>query len=298
MTALAEPLEPPQRPRRRRADGGGGEVSRDRLATMLMLAALLHGIVILGVSFAPPGEPSRNVDSGIEVLLVSDELPEERQNQDATYLAQRTQSGSGNTQERRAAEVPQAGQPAPPPPPQQMTTGETGEAPALAATAQFGPVRIVALPQVEPAPETPPAQAPAPDPAGDDGLRLRGTARDELYVTPDTRASRLAPYLDAWRRRVERIGTINYPSVAQRRGLAGNPVIEVALHRDGHLQDARIVRTSGHPEIDAAALDILRLASPFDPFPPELSREYRLLRFAYEWQFVGSRVGETAISIP
>ena len=92
-------------------------------------------------------------------------------------------------------------------------------------------------------------------------------------TSPPTRAPReLAPYLDAWRRRVERVGTINYPSVAQRQGLTGNPVIEVALPRDGRLQSARIQRTSGHAEIDAAALDILRLASPFDPFPPELAR--------------------------
>lgn len=296
MPSLAESLEPPPRLARRRADRAGGQVTRDRLATMIMLAALLHGIVILGVSFAPPGEPERAVDPGIEVLLVSDELPEERQNEDATYLAQRTQSGSGNSTERRAAEVPDAGRSAPPPPP--PATGETGEDPALAATALQGAARIVALPLAAPAPAVPPAAAPAPESAGDDELRLRGAARDELYVTPDTRASRLAPYLDAWRRRVERVGTVNYPSVAQRRGLAGNPVVEVALHRDGRLQQARIVRTSGHPEIDAAALDILRLASPFDPFPPELARDYRLLRFAYEWQFVGGRVTETAVSVP
>ncbi len=103
---------------------------------------------------------------------------------------------------------------------------------------------------------------------GDDALKLRGEHRDELYVTADTRASRLAPYLDAWRRRVERIGTINYPSAAQRTNLDGNPVVEVAIRRDGRLQSATIQRSSGHPEIDAAALDILRLASPFDPFPP------------------------------
>ena len=43
---------------------------------------------------------------------------------------------------------------------------------------------------------------------------------------------------------------------------------------------------------------ILRLASPFDPFPPELARDYRVLRFAYEWQFVGGRLADTAISVP
>ena len=57
-------------------------------------------------------------------------------------------------------------------------------------------------------------------------------------------------------------------------------------------------RASGYPDLDAAAVQILKLASPFDPFPPELSREYRVLRFAYEWQFTGGRVergGGTAV---
>ena len=66
--------------------------------------------------------------------------------------------------------------------------------------------------------------------------------------------------------------------------------------RGGHLRRAassrrrQIRKSSGIPELDQAALEILKLASPFDPFPAELAQEYRLLRFAYEWQFVGGRV--------
>ena len=63
----------------------------------------------------------------------------------------------------------------------------------------------------------------------------------------------------------------------------------MVIERDGRLRSARIRRASGQPEIDAAALDILRLASPFDPFPPDLARDYRSLRFAYEWQFEGGQ---------
>ena len=122
--------------------------------------------------------------------------------------------------------------------------------------------------------------------------------RDELYVTPDARASKLAPYLDGWRRRVERIGTLNYPAVASAGDGTASPVVEVAVGSDGRLASAVILRTSGRPEIDAAALAILRLASPFDPFPPELAREYRRLRFAYEWQFVGGRLSQSAVSVP
>src|SRR5256886_10543743 len=70
----------------------------DRLLTMLFLAGLLHGLVILGLTFsASAGD--RGSAPGLEVLLVSDELPEADKNPEATYLAQRTQLGSGNTRD-------------------------------------------------------------------------------------------------------------------------------------------------------------------------------------------------------
>ena len=297
MTVAAEPLAPPARLARRREDGATGRVTRDRLVSMAVLAALLHGLIILGITFAPPASRQQGTDNGIEVLLVSDELPEARENESATYLSQRTQTGSGNTAERLPAQVPTPGRPGSQTTPSQRNESDSLEEQLLSTTREQGRTRILALPLPATA-EEPAASDRQGQPASDEALRLRGERRDELYVTADTRASRLAPYLDAWRRRVERIGTINYPSVAQRQGLTGNPVIEVALARDGRLQSARIQRTSGHPEIDAAALDILRLASPFDPFPPELARDYRVLRFAYEWQFVGGRVEETAVTVP
>lgn len=290
-------LEPPARPQRRKADRAEGRVTRDRLVTMGVLAALLHGLVILGITFAPPQHGTGDVDQGIEVVLVSDELPESLRNDSATYLSQRTQTGSGNTDERERAQVPQPERPAGGPPAAAGTPAESLEEQVLAANADQGASRIQAL-QAAATADMPVSAALAASRATDEALRLRGERRDELYVTADTRASRLAPYLDAWRRRVERIGTINYPSAAQRQGMRGNPVIEVAIARDGRLQDARIVRSSGHAEIDAASLGILRLASPFDPFPPELAAEYRVLRFAYEWQFTGGRAGATAITVP
>ncbi|MEY2853767.1 MAG: hypothetical protein RL030_899 [Pseudomonadota bacterium] len=294
---VAAALEPPPRPQRRRSDRAPARITRDRLVSMAVLAALLHGLVILGITFAPPPQAKGDIDQGIEVLLVSDELPEAQKNDSAIYLSQRTQAGSGNTEERERAQMPQPAQPgrdAPAPPPRDDTLPEDQ---VLAANAEQGMTPIQALPMSETGDSADNATAEARK-ATDEALKLRGQRRDELYVTADTRASRLAPYLDSWRRRVERVGTINYPSAAQRQGMTGNPVIEVAIGRDGKLQSAKIVKSSGHAEIDAASLDILRLASPFDPFPPELARDYRVMRFAYEWQFSGGRMGGTSVSVP
>jgi periplasmic protein TonB len=297
MTVAAQSLPEPPRLARRRADRADGKLPRDRLATTLVLMALLYGLIILGVSFTAPGSKDSSIDRGLEVLLVSDELPEALRNDTAQYISQRTQTGSGNTQERLPAQLPSQKRPATGAEATAAQSAESLEDQLLSSSNERSPTQVLAMPL--PATEAMAAEIPSPaERAGDDALRLRGARRDELYVTADTRASRLAPYLDGWRQRVERVGTVNYPSAAQRRGLSGNPVVEVAIARDGSLLSARVQKSSGRPEIDAAAIDILRLASPFDPFPPELARDYRSLRFAYEWQFRGGQVTESAISVP
>jgi len=301
MPSLAEPLEPPARLQRRRADGREGRISRDRLTTMLVLAALFHGLVILGISFTSPGDGDSIMNRGLEVLLVPDELPESQRNDTATYLSQRTQLGSGNTQELLPAQLPsEPGQPAPPAQRENQPAGDESQQVLVTSRESRTRIRMLPLPaemlQLSEA-EQLELQA-EPVMAADQELRLRGDTRDQYYLSADTRASPFAPYLDGWRRRVERIGTSNYPSVARQNGLTGSPTIEVVIEHDGRLRSARIKRASVHPEIDAAALDILRLASPFDPFPPELARDYQSLRFAYEWQFEGGQPTRSLISVP
>lgn len=300
MPSLAEPLEAPAHLRRRSSDGREGKLSRDRLTTMLVLAALLHGLVILGISFSSPGDDRNDLNRGLEVVLVPDELPEAQRNDTATYLSTRTQLGSGNTTELLPAQLPsERGQPAPPAARDNQAGDQSLQ---VLATTRDSRTRIRMLPlppemlQLSAAEQLELQAEPAQ--TSEEELRLRGDTRDQYYLSADTRESPFAPYLDGWRRRVERIGTINYPSAARQSGLTGSPVIEVVIESDGRLRSARIRRASGHAAIDAAALDILRLASPFDPFSPDLARDYRSLRFAYEWQFEGGQPRRSVISVP
>ena len=280
---------------------------RDRLLVMLFLAALAHGLIILGLTFnSSLGD--KGGAPGLEVLLVSDEVPEADRNDSATYLAQRTQLGSGNTQDavaprNRASSVPI---------PQQdgvtdgnalapkgdvsgtddervlTTTGWSSHVQYLADEGSTGhsndrPLLLDQQVSEQPGPED--DQGPA---------ELRGPKRDELWTTPDTKAAELAPYLDAWRHKVEHIGTIHFPAAARSAGPKSNPVIEVGILADGSLDKAEIRRSSGSDELDNAALQTLKLAAPFDPFPPDLARQHRVLRFVYEWQWTRSG-GVTAI---
>ena len=118
-------------------------------------------------------------------------------------------------------------------------------------------------------------------------LRLRGEAKHELWIAADTRESDVAVYLDSWRRKIERVGTMNFPDVARREKLSGTPVIEVTIGADGKLLQTVVRRSSGHAEIDEAAMRILKLAAPFDPFPADLTVKHDEIRIAYEWQFLG-----------
>jgi periplasmic protein TonB len=281
----------------------------ERLLTMLFLAALLHGLIILGLTFNAAAS-DKDSAPGLEVLLVSDEVPEADQNPTATYLAQRTQTGSGNTRKHvkphnRAASLPAIHHPG-------STEGisltasadqtGSGEERVLTTSGWSTQVRYLAdlgsngsvleRPLLLDAPQT--AQ---PGPEDDPGpAELRGPNRDELWITPDTRMALLAPYLDAWRRKVERIGTLNFPAVARTTAASASPLVAVAIAADGKIQSAAIRRSSGDPALDQAALATLKLASPFDPFPPDLAAHYRVLHFAYEWQFTGGRAARGALS--
>lgn len=276
--------------------------SNDRMLTTCFLAALFHGIVILGVTFSSPGSKADNDGApGLEVVLVNDQAPSVAANPNAQYLSDRNQKGSGNTLKRERALIPKSSlMPADRP----GVPGGDGLAAAQSGT-DVGDDELIAthapsqkiLYFAAPAAATDPSQLPLllekrPDlgmTPNDDGvqLRMRGEASQQLWIAADTRESDVAVYLDSWRRKIERVGTMNFPEVARRERLSGTPVIEVTIGSDGKLLDTVVRRSSGHVEIDEAAMRILRLAAPFDPFPADLTAKHDQIRIAYEWQFLG-----------
>src|SRR4051794_30156862 len=273
---------------------------RDRLTTTLFLAALFHGIVILGVTFAAPKAPTGPTPT-MEVVLLTGADTKAADNLSAQYLAQRNQQGTGTTDDAVRPANPASSTL----PMQQEGVADGNGSEYREATSGERATEFVSSRsdrsevsyrsgEANPASaaETPLALAPtAPSPiasnATDMTLRLRGRQDGKYEVIPNTRQSIIAPYLDAWRRKVERLGTMNFPQIARNAKASGNPVLEVAIRADGSLGQIIVRRSSGRKELDQAALSILRLASPFDPFPTDLRKKYDELRFAYEWQFLG-----------
>jgi len=122
-------------------------------------------------------------------------------------------------------------------------------------------------------------------------LALRGQPRLDEPPNPNTQRSEVAVYLDGWRHKIEKTGTENYPVAAlNRAGLSGNPILEVQILADGRLGEVILKRSSGHPELDQAALGILHLAAPFDAFSATLAAQHPSLRLSYEWQFRGGQL--------
>lgn len=274
--------------------------ANDRMLTTCFVAALLHAIIILGVTFSPPKSDAQGNTPGLEVILVGDKAPAVAHNRSAKYLAQRNQLGSGNTTAAKRALIPKSSLARADRPGiadgeglHYRQAGDGAGEDALITTRGPSPKILYVAPAAA-------AQASAEMPVhlenrpdfgmepNSDGvaLRLRGRARHQLWISADTRESDVAEYLDSWRRRVERVGTMNFPSAAHLKNGTGTPVVEVTIDADGKLAHAIVRRSSGRPELDDAAIRILKLAAPFEPFPRAMSAKHDQIRIAYEWEFL------------
>ena len=90
-----------------------------------------------------------------------------------------------------------------------------------------------------------------------------------------------AAYLAMWRRKCERMGGNNYPPGR----LQGELTMRVVIHHTGKLLDVALLRSSGHPILDEAALETVRQAAPYQPFNVAMRKRYDRLSFTRTWQF-------------
>ena len=271
----------------------------DRLPAMLFLAALIHGILIIGVTFNPYILDDFSDAISLEVTIVAD--PDQRIDRpdEAEYLAQASQQGGGNTtDEIRPSSPLESASPI-------DNLGEENAESLLEATAHEQSADQLVTTQSEqdlkvadelrqdPQPDDSTAIAlergddvtlPLPQ-AEDSTLLIHDDDPRQLVISADTRESVIAGYLDNWKRRIELVGQEYFPELGDLPDVTGSPTLEVSIESSGQLAEVVIRKSSGSAVLDKAALDILRRASPFEPFPPEVRSEYDRLRFAYKWVF-------------
>lgn len=273
----------------------------DRLSSTLFVAALAHGVVILGITFAT--DPfSSAAPPTLNVTLLVDAAAVETNPEREDLLADRAQRGAGDLAEgsrpthalSAADPVSQLGEPGG----ADLDDGtplERARAPEQLTTRSRAETQVPAVPEVTDTPEPEPMRpatlieqvAPASLAAELDLVAVLPDSTIAADIaSPSTSESPLASYLVGWRQRVERVGTANFPERLLGAGYRpGRPTLEVAIGPDGNLEDIVVRRSSGDTTLDQAALKILRMAAPFEPLPPSILAEYTVLRFAYEWDF-------------
>ncbi|XYJ11214.1 TonB family protein [Telluria sp. B2] len=93
------------------------------------------------------------------------------------------------------------------------------------------------------------------------------------HISPSTRQVGYALYYKAMQKRVEEMGTLNFPQQNGRK-LYGELVVSIPVFQDGSLYQKeggpRVERSSGNPALDKAALEIVRRAAPFGSFPQNM----------------------------
>jgi len=279
-------------------------LAQDPLGTPLLIATVLHALLILGVSFDITPPTQMKAERMLDITLVQPRQRPKPPDQ-AEFLAQSSQEGGGQA---KPAEAPRD-LPSPP-----TAHPEPKVSPEVLRSASEQPEpapqqRVVTSKQNEKkAPsrktETPVKAEKRPDIAtllastqqeitrltADLDRRARRTASmsRRKTVSAATQEFKYASYLDAWRKKVETIGNLNYPDEARRQKLFGNLILHVAVRADGSVEQIQVVRSSGEQVLDDAAKRIVRLAAPFAPFPPEIRKEVDVLDITRTWQFLDS----------
>lgn len=91
-------------------------------------------------------------------------------------------------------------------------------------------------------------------------------------------------YLNAWQRKIERVGHNVLKKEYSQLDLTQLRLV-VSIDSLGNLIETKIIDSSGNSEIDKIAKEIVRLASPFEPFSDEMLSEYEILQVDRIWKF-------------
>lgn len=109
--------------------------------------------------------------------------------------------------------------------------------------------------------------------------------RIRRLTSVSTKQSYDAAYLNRWAEQFEAVGNRHFPQSAIDNDILGALRLKVVLLPDGSVDDVQVMQSSGHGLLDASALQFVRLAAPFAPFPREIKANtdkleiFRTIRF-------------------
>lgn len=279
-----------------------------RLSTLqwaLGLSILLHAVV-LTVRFVDPQGLRRVFENNtLDVVLVnakSDEKPVKAQ-----AIAQHNLAGGGEASDARIASTPL-------PPSAREAEGDAALDQSQREIQRMLQQQEQLLAQVR----QQLAALPAPDPAriqNDPQARADQDRRQQLqkllaaierrvqeensrprkrFLSPATLGATYATYYDEMRRKIEQVGTANFPHVAGRK-LYGELLMALLINHDGRILDARVVRGSGDRMLDRLAEAIAQKAAPFGPFTPAMRKDTDQFDVTARFRFTHEQTLETTL---
>lgn len=279
------------------------EGEHKRMRNAVLVAACFHVLLAFAVSFNSDSSPRYNRQ--IEVTLAT--RPSESAPDEAQHIAQQNQQGSGQEADVEAVTSRNNEHPLQSPVPQQAAPQQT-DSDALASGELLS--TVAAAPRVvdekQDREQKRQSITPGLNPEVDrlnqqlSSLEAQLDEQTQAYANRP-RVRRLtsvsakqavdAAYLADWRQRLEAVGNKYYPEASVRYGLYGDLRLLVVIHKDGNLEDIRILKSSGYAVLDEAAIKIVRLAAPYSPFPPELAATTDKLEIIRTWQFQENELG-------
>ncbi|UCH53636.1 MAG: energy transducer TonB [Pseudomonadota bacterium] len=277
--------------------------AHERMRVSLFGSTLVHIIVILGIGFSLPKLRDLQGLPTLEITLVqtqSAKAPDKPE-----FLAQANQDGGG---EGNRADIARSPLPVREIADRNRNVPVSRPAPQERQPSQREVVDLFTLRSdtkvrsLDPKPQDKPLQAAPPVPGiieRPDLVAERARLNAEIsrtwqefqnrprkkYLNARTQEYKYAAYMDAWRAKVERIGNLNYPEEAKRRGLQGSLVLDVTVRADGSVGSIAVRRSSGYKLLDDAATRIVELSAPFSPFPPDIRADTDELHITRTWKF-------------
>lgn len=271
----------------------------ERLSFTIFLAIAVHAVIILGITFTV--DKSDKAAPTLNVTLATHQS--RAKPDDADYLAQFDQEASGTVDETKElttneqAEIvaPNINQIAPLPQQKSQVASIADQNYITSESTSFAVVKQQEQEQTETQEEIDAQQEDSPmlNPeiatlrAKLDKLQQEFARRPRIrrMTSVATRSSSDAAYLNAWTQRIERTGNQNFPEAALQEKIFGSLRLSVLINSDGSVESVELLKPSGYPLLDQAALQIVRLAGPFDPFPPEIRKSADQLDIIRTWRF-------------
>jgi protein TonB len=275
----------------------------DTILVFLFAAAVLHILIILGIDFSPAKQ--EEFKRSIEITLV--DTPAKKAPKQAKMLAQENQVGAGeqdikpkpqaqkianegNTRHSKhlVKAEPEQQQQSRPKPQKKVITQQKSSKKIAEAT-------VKPMPEKEPTVEERHHPILTAEALQEQITQLGTEIRDSQLSGEQSKIKFVsmvsahkylaAQYLKDWENKVEKMGNRNYPEVASKKDFSATLTMDVGINADGSIYSIRINKSSGIPELDEAAKNIVRMSAPFAPLPQDLLKELNVLVITRVWKF-------------